>query len=75
MPCALFLVESEIRERKHIRKPRHRLDLHQSLAIGRIVRSARRPNIESIACIRRPANDIRQIECRFVGPVHAGESS
>ena len=75
MPCTILFVKSEVGEREHIRKPRHRLDLHQSLAIGRIVRSARRPNIESIACIRRSANDIRQIECRFVGPVHAGESS
>ena len=75
MPCALFLVESEIGERKHIRKPCHRFDLNQCLPIGRIVRSARRPNIKPIAGVRRPANDIRQIACRFIGAVHPGESS
>ncbi len=75
MPCAIFLMESEAGKRKYIRKPSHRLDLHQSLAIGRIVCSARCPNIKSIACIRRLTDDIRKIACCFIGTVHAGEAS
>ena len=75
MTCTVLFMKSEAGKRECIRKPCHRLDLHQSLAVGRIVRSACRPDVKIRARVGRLPDNVREVRRRFIGTVHAGEAS
>ena len=72
MPCAIFLVEGHLVNAEHIRNPCHGTYLEQNLAISRITRSARCPDIKVVG-IRRLTYDVCQIIGRVLWLVHAGK--